>query len=84
MGKLAAFVYMFAIVFVAIVGIAFFIPFLMVFIAWDTSFLNIDWESLYLFLRVNILFSTFMGIAFMTSKDGKAFANDVNEWIKNK
>lgn len=84
MGNLVAFVFMFAIVFIAIVGIAFFIPFLMVFIAWDTSILNIEWESLYLFLRINILFSTFMGIGFMFSKEGKAFANDVNEWIKNK
>ncbi len=84
MGKLAAFASMFAIVFVAIVGIAFFIPFLMVFLAWDTSFLNIDWELLYLFLRINILFSTLIAISFMLSKDGKAFANDFNQYIKRK
>lgn len=84
MGKLAAFVTMFAFIFVATVGIAFFIPLLMVYIAWDTSNLNIDWELVYMFLRVNIVFSTFMGIGFMISKEGKAFANDFNEYIESK
>lgn len=75
MGKLAAFVSMFAFIFVAMIGITFFVPFIAAFIFWDWNF-NVNWHLINFFLRINILFSTFMGIAFMTSKEGKAFAND--------
>ena len=83
MGKLAAFVTMFAIVFVAIVGIAFFVPILTAFIFWDWNF-NANWNLIYFFLRINVLLSTLMGILFMTSKEGKAFADEFNQWIKRK
>lgn len=83
LGKVAAFASMFSIVFVAIVGIAFFMPLLIAFVAWDWNF-NANWNLIYFFLRVNVIFSTLIAIAFVLSKEGKAFANEFNQMIKRK
>lgn len=51
-----------------------FFPLLMAFIAWDASFIEIDWKSMFAFIRINVLISFIMGLSFTLSKDGKAFA----------
>ncbi len=73
-GHLAGFALMFVFVFVIISGAVMIFPLLMAFIAWDTSFINFDWESMFPFIRINALISFIMGLSFTLSKDGKAFA----------
>ena len=73
-GHLIGFLLMFVFVFVIISVAVMFFPLLMAFIAWDTSFINFDWESMFPFIRINVLISFIMGLSFTLSKDGKAFA----------
>ena len=73
-GHLIGFLLMFVFAFVIISGVFLFFPLLMAFIAWDTSFIDFDWESVFAFIRINILFSFLMGIGFTFSKEGEAFA----------
>ena len=84
MRKIAAFVTMFAFTFIAMVAAISFVPALIAFISWDITAFNPNWPMINFLLRVNVIFSTFMGISFMTSKEGKEFANDFNEWMKRK
>lgn len=65
---------MFMITFLAISLAFMFIPLLMAFIAWDTSFIDFDWESVFTFIRLNTVVSMLMGLSYIFSKEGKAHA----------
>jgi len=84
LGVVVGFLIMFAIMFTLIFAVAALVPFLMVFIAWDISILNINWEFVFTMLRINVLISVFIGIAFVISKDGREFAEEFYEYIKNR
>jgi hypothetical protein len=83
-GRIAAFAFMFAIVFIGICVLIAAVPTLLAFIAWDISMFSPDWDSMFLLLRVNVLFSAFVATLFVISKEGKEFAIEFDEWIKMK
>jgi hypothetical protein len=72
---------MFIFIYVALVCLASFIPFIMVFISWDISILDINWEFVFLMLRLNVVISALVGLSFTLSKDGKEFADEFNVMI---
>lgn len=84
MGKLAAFVIMFVITYITVVAAISFVPALMAFISWDITAFNPNWPMINFLLRLNVIFSAFMGICFVTSKEGKEFADQYNLMIKSK
>ncbi len=68
LGRIAAFVAMFVSVFIGLIAAACFIPFLLVFMAWDMSVLNINRDLVYFLLRLNVLFSIFTATMFTFRK----------------
>ena len=68
LGRIAAFVAMFFSVYIVLIAAACFIPFLVVFVAWDMSVLNINWDLVYYFLRLNVLFSIVVATLFTFRK----------------
>jgi hypothetical protein len=71
LGRIIAFATMFVFVFIVLIAAACFIPFLLVFVAWDMSVLNINWDLVYYFLRLNVLLSIVVATLFTFSKEGK-------------
>jgi hypothetical protein len=83
-GRIAAFAFMFAIVYIGICVLIAAVPTLLAFITWDLSMFSPDWDAMFLLLRVNVLFSAFVATLFVISIEGKQFAIDFNEWMNKK
>ena len=76
LGHLIGFAMATAFCFVALSGLALFIPIIAAFLTWSLKPLTFDVGMTMFLIRCMFLLSAFVGIMFTTSADGKALARD--------
>ena len=79
LGHLLGFGMMTAFCFVALSGLALFIPLLGAFLTWSLDPLTFDFSMTMFIVRCMLVFSAVIGMLFTTSKEGQEFARQVAE-----
>lgn len=78
-GHLLGFGMMTIFCFVALSGLALFIPLLGAFLTWSLDPLTFDFSTTMFIVRIMLVVSALVGVHFTTSKEGKQFAHEFAE-----